>query len=69
MEGPSVLGVSDLGTSEIVVTIIARTVPMQQWSVERELRRAILDKFEQAGIEIPYPRRVYIKKRSKGSDL
>lgn len=69
VEGPSVLGVSDLGTSEIVVTIIARTVPMQQWSVERELRRAILDKFEQAGIEIPYPRRVYIKKRSKGSDL
>ena len=69
VEGPDVLGVSDLGSSEIVVTIIARTVPMQQWSVERELRKAILDKFEKAGIEIPYPRRVYMQKTQQGGEL
>lgn len=62
LEGPSVLGVTRFGPSEIVVTILARTIPMQQWSVERELRRAIKQKFDEEGIEIPYPRVVYIKK-------
>lgn len=62
VEGPSVLGVSDLQDSGLCITIIARTVPMQQWSVERALRKAILDEFKKEGIEIPYPRTVIIKK-------
>lgn len=65
VEGPSVLGVTKLGSSEVVVTILARTVPMQQWSVEREIRRAVKDRFEKENIEIPYPRVVYIKKGSE----
>jgi small conductance mechanosensitive channel len=69
VEGPTILGVSNLGPTEVVVTILARTVPMQQWSVERELRKAILEKFEKEGIEIPYPRMVYIKKENKGEGL
>ncbi|HHY70884.1 MAG TPA: mechanosensitive ion channel family protein [Thermoanaerobacterales bacterium] len=69
VEGPTILGVSNLGPTEVVVTILARTVPMQQWSVERELRKAILKKFEKEGIEIPYPRMVYIKKENKGEGL
>jgi small conductance mechanosensitive channel len=62
VEGPTVLGVTDLGPSSVVVTIVAKTVPMQQWSVEREIRRAIKERFDREGIEIPYPRTVYIKK-------
>jgi len=65
VEGPSVLGVTKLGSSEVVVTILARTVPMQQWSVEREIRRAVKDRFDRENIEIPYPRVVYIKKGSE----
>lgn len=62
VEGPSVLGVSDLQDSGLCITIIARTVPMQQWSVERALRKAVLDEFKKEGIEIPYPRTVILKK-------
>ncbi|MDN5331434.1 MAG: moderate conductance mechanosensitive channel [Tepidanaerobacteraceae bacterium] len=65
VEGPTVLGVSDLGPSEAVITIWAKTLPMQQWSVERELRKAIKERFDREGIEIPYPRMVVIDKKSK----
>lgn len=68
VEGPSVLGVTKLGPSEVVVTILARTVPMQQWSVEREILRAVKDRFDRENIEIPYPRVVYIKKASESED-
>jgi len=69
LEGPTVLGISNLGPSEIVVSILARTEPMQQWIVEREIRRAVLEKFSEEGIEIPYPRMVCINKQSKGEEL
>lgn len=68
LEGPSVLGVTKLGPSEVVVTILAKTVPMQQWSVEREIRKAAKVRLEKEGIEIPYPRVVYIKKGSEKED-
>jgi moderate conductance mechanosensitive channel len=57
-EGPLVLGVAELGDSEVVVRMIAKVEPMQQWQVERELRRTIKRQFDKLGIEIPYPRRV-----------
>ncbi len=69
LEGPTVLGISNLGPTEIVVSILARTEPMKQWSVEREIRKAVLEKFAEEGIEKPYPRMVYISKQSKGEGL
>lgn len=68
VEGPIVLGVTKLGSSEVVVTILARTVPMQQWSVERDIRKAVMDRFAKENIEIPYPRVVYIKKGTERED-
>jgi len=68
LEGPTVLGISNLGPSEVVVSILAKTEPMQQWSVEREIRKAVLEKFTEEGIEIPYPRMVYINQQSKGEE-
>lgn len=61
IEGPTVLGVTNLGESDIVISIVAKTVPMEQWAVERELRKRIKERFDDKGIEIPYPRRVLIK--------
>lgn len=60
IEGPTVLGVTNLGESDVVLSIIAKTKPMEQWAVERELRKAIKESFDKEGIEIPYPRRVVI---------
>lgn len=62
MEGPNVLGVAELGDSGVVIRVIAKTVPMEQWGVEREIRRKIKAAFDREGIEIPYPRRVIISK-------
>ena len=61
MEGPTVLGVSKLGESDVVIAIMAKTIPMEQWAVERELRKRIKERLEDKGIEIPYPRRVVIE--------
>jgi small conductance mechanosensitive channel len=65
VEGPTVLGVQELGSSSVVIRIIAKTVPLQQWSVERELRKRIKETFDERGIEIPYPRRVIIQQKPK----
>jgi len=59
-EGPKVQGIWKLGESEVVIRIVARTKPMEQWGIEMELRRRIKETFEREGIEIPYPRRVYM---------
>ena len=61
MEGPNVLGVTNFGESDVVISITAKTIPMQQWAVERELRKKIKETFDQKGIEIPYPKRVILK--------
>lgn len=68
MEGPTVLGISEFAASGVVYLLIARTVPMQQWSVERDLRRSIKEAFEREGIEIPYPKRVLIPRETGGRE-
>ncbi|MCD5414642.1 MAG: mechanosensitive ion channel family protein [Clostridiales bacterium] len=60
VEGPTVLGVTNLGDSDVVLSIIAKTTSMQQWSTERKMRKAFKEAFDKAGIEIPYPRRYLI---------
>ncbi|AKL93548.1 mechanosensitive ion channel [Clostridium aceticum] len=62
IEGPTVLGVTDLGDSEVVISVIAKTVPMEQWATERLMRKTFKQAFDKHGIEIPYPRRVVINK-------
>ncbi|MBE3587874.1 MAG: mechanosensitive ion channel family protein [Thermoanaerobacteraceae bacterium] len=59
-EGPKVLGVVNFGQSEVIIRILAYTKPLQQWYVERELRRRIKDAFDREGIAIPYPRTVVL---------
>lgn len=65
VDGPTVLGVTDLAESGIVIRLVARTEPLQQWQIERELRRAIKKRFDRENIEIPYPHRVLYHRREK----
>lgn len=60
VEGPDVLGVVALGPSEVVVRTVAKTKPMEQWAVEREIRKRFKEAFDQAGIEMPYTKRVML---------
>ncbi len=59
-EGPTVLGVVDLGESEVQIRVVAHTLAFEQWGIERELRKRFKQAFDQEGIQIPYPRRTVI---------
>jgi len=60
IEGPTVLGVTQLGSYSIEISIVAKTVPMEQWSIERNLRKRIKEEFEKEDIEIPYQKIVVL---------
>jgi len=63
LEEPQVLGVDGFGESDVIIKMIAKTLPLKQWDVGRELRRRIKHAFDKQGIEIPFPQRtVYIRK-------
>ncbi|MCP3026284.1 mechanosensitive ion channel family protein [Halobacillus sp. A5] len=62
-EGPDVLGVQSLGDSDIVLRILGKTENMEQWGVERDLRKAMKEALDEAGIEIPFPHQVYVDKK------
>lgn len=61
VDGPTVLGISDFGSSDVVITMVAKTKPMEQWAVERELRKKIKEAFKRENIEIPYSKVVVYK--------
>lgn len=58
IEGPSVLAVSNLGEYGVDITIVAKTVPGDQWAAEREIRKKVKEAFDRENIEIPYPKRI-----------
>ena len=63
-EGPNVIGVQSLGSSDIVIRVIAKTENMGQWAAERKLRQTLKETLGANGIEIPYPHQVYIEKKN-----
>ncbi len=63
IEGPNVVGVQGLGDSDVVIRIIGKTENMQQWAVERKLRKALKEALDANGIDIPFPHQVYIEKK------
>jgi small conductance mechanosensitive channel len=52
-----VLGVDAFGESEVTIKCRIKTIPTKQWEVARELRRRIKNRFDELGIEIPFPHR------------
>lgn len=65
VEGPAVLGVQELAETGVTVRILARTKPMEQWGVERELKRLIKERFDREEIEIPFPHRLVLMRDSQ----
>ena len=50
-----VMGVHQLGDSGVVIRVRLKTEPSQRWAVGREMNRRIKRRFDELGIEIPYP--------------
>lgn len=54
---PEMLGVDALDESAVVIKFLVKTRPLKQWLVKRELLRRIKNRFDELGIETPYPHR------------
>ncbi len=62
LEDAEMLGVDKFDASAIVIRFFIKTCPLQQWTVRRELLRRIKRRFDELGIEIPYPHRtIYLR--------
>jgi len=55
LEPLEILGVDAFADSSVNIRIMMKTRPLMQWSVGRELRRRIKNRFDELGIEIPFP--------------
>ncbi len=58
LEEPEVWGVERLDVDSIVVRLVLKTAPLQQWDVARTMRELVVERFAELGIEIPLPQRV-----------
>ena len=57
IEDIEIFGVDQFADSAVVIKGRLRTKPIKQWDVGREYRRRLKIRFDQEGIEIPFPHR------------
>ncbi|CAN7148144.1 mechanosensitive ion channel family protein [Rossellomorea sp. LjRoot5] len=62
---PELLGIQTLGASDIVIRIVAETVPMSHWYMARMIRKEVKLCLDEHGIEIPYPRMVMYSRKDE----
>lgn len=66
LEMPEMLGVDEFGDSAVVIKFFIKTRPLKQWTVKRELLRRIKKRFDEIGIEIPFPHRTVFHRYEHG---
>lgn len=59
MEEPEMVGVDAFADSAVMIRIAFKTLPLKQWQVGREYRRRLKNRFDEVGIEIPFPHRTF----------
>jgi small conductance mechanosensitive channel len=68
LEKPDVWGAQDVSSSEVTMRIVARTAPLRQWEVEREMRARVKTALDAAGI-YPDPERATAPRGPEAPDL
>ena len=64
-DAPAVQSLTELGESGITARIIVQVRPGEQFEADRQLKELLKRRFDENGIEIPFPRRtVYVKTES-----
>lgn len=53
LEPPDILGINAVSPTGTTYRVLVKTEPLEQWKVERELRRRILSAFRAQGIPLP----------------
>ncbi|MCF8031238.1 MAG: mechanosensitive ion channel [Desulfohalobiaceae bacterium] len=67
LSGLQILGLIELGDSAVVVRTRFKTTPFRRWFLERDFRRRLKNRFDELGIEIPYPHStVYFGENKQG---
>ncbi len=59
LEPLEILGVDQFADSAVIIKARFKTVPIKQWLVGREMNRRIKKRFDEEGIEIPFPHRTF----------
>jgi small-conductance mechanosensitive channel len=54
VEPVQVPGIENLTDTAVTIRVMAKTLPLKQWDVARELRRRIKLRFDRDGIDIPH---------------
>ncbi|HOW59998.1 MAG TPA: mechanosensitive ion channel family protein [Candidatus Omnitrophota bacterium] len=57
LEDLEMLGIDDFSDSQVIVKFRIKTLPIKQWEVAREFRRRLKNRFDELGIEFPFPHR------------
>jgi small conductance mechanosensitive channel len=68
LEEPEVWGVERWDPDGVIVRVVLKTAPLQQWSVAREMRERIKERFDAEGVEIPLPQRVVWNRAEPGGE-
>ena len=68
IEEPEVWGVERLDPDGVVMRVVLKTAPLEQWTIAREMRERIKERFDVLGIEIPLPQRVVWHRDPPGTD-
>jgi small conductance mechanosensitive channel len=55
LEEPEMWGVESVTADGVVLRLVVKTLPLEQWAVARELRRRIKDRFDVEGVRVAHP--------------
>lgn len=69
LDDPEMLGVDAFGDSAVVIKFFIKTRPLMQWNVKREMLRRIKMRFDELGIEIPFPHRTVFHRTTDGAEV
>ncbi len=61
-----ILGINNLGNSAVDIRVMIKTEPLQQWTIARKFRYLVKKRFDEVGIEIPFPHQtVYLRQEKE----
>lgn len=67
-EEPEVHSILKMTESTIRLRVVARVLPGEQWQAERSLLKLVKQRFDEKGIEFPFPRRtIYVRHEGEAS--
>ena len=67
LEKPEVWGAQELSSKEVIMRIVAKTAPMRQWEVARELRARVKATLDEAGVAPAGPDTIVITAPPNGA--